>query len=196
VTPDSARDAEYTRACGRAVAAAFKRNTVVMSTSFVAFVMFRYLQGLYPDLDLYRLLRVSKSELIPFDALYHRADALRTHLRDMAARNEIQLASDVADLSIPDLVERGAEILRMYHTTPVVEMRTNGLEVSHPNLLFYYGNRLVGYGLEKVLGELTETRSSADVEALATGGTAMRHTDVTPSTDDSSETASPTGVTP
>ncbi|OIP29883.1 MAG: hypothetical protein AUK47_26580 [Deltaproteobacteria bacterium CG2_30_63_29] len=160
--PDPARDAEYTRQCGDAVVKAFRQHTVILSTAFLSFVLFRYLQGLYPDLDLYRLLRVSKGELIPFEVLYHRAEQLRAILTKLVEQNKVHLAPEVAEAPIPELVERGARVLGAYHTVKVVELRTNGIEIGNPNLVFFYANRLAGYGIE-AMAEVEAQR--LDVEA-------------------------------
>ena len=75
-------------------------------------------------------------------------ERLREDLRALAAAGELHLARDVAELPVPELVEKAARLLGTYHTTPVVERAQGALVVSHPNLLHYYSNRLVGYGLE------------------------------------------------
>lgn len=148
VKADRVRDAEYTRACGQAVARAFERNTVVLKTSFLAFVLFKALAARYPQIDLFRLLRIGKGELIPFDAVYRGADALRRSLTTLADDGGIALAPDIRELPIPALVDEASRVLGMYHTSPVVQMRANGVEVHHPSLVHFYGNRLDGFGLD------------------------------------------------
>jgi glycerol-3-phosphate O-acyltransferase len=153
VAPDRARDAEYTRECGRAVADAFRRHTVAVSTAFLSFTLFQHLRERYPDLDLYRLLRVIRGESIPVATVRERADRLRESLRDLAAAGRVHLSHDVERLSTPDLVEKAVRVLGMYHATPVVERRGEQIAVTHPNLLYYYANRLAGYGLEATTEE-------------------------------------------
>lgn len=145
IAHDTSRDRQYTKRCGEAIAESFRSNTVALSTGFVATVLFEYLCELYPGLDLYQLLRVIKGELIPYDAIYHRAEHLRDHLRDLESHDRIRLSHDVARREIPELVERGAQVLTSFHTPEVVLLRSNGIEVNHPNLLYYYSNRLHDY---------------------------------------------------
>src|SRR5690606_37920379 len=125
-----------------------------------------YLRELYPDLDLYRLLRLSKGEPIPFDAIYHRAELLRAGLKELAAANKIQLGREVDQLPIPELVDRATKALSMYHATPVVTQRTNCIEITNPNLLYYYSRRLAGYGLESHL-TVSEHSPATEMEATA-----------------------------
>ena len=148
VADDPQRNAEYTRECGRAIGRSFKQHSVVLSSPFLAFVLFHYLRELYPQFDLYRLLRVAKGELVPFNIIHARAEVLREKLQQLNARGEILLARDVASDSIPDLVERGTQVLQMYHSPTVVEAHPNGLEVANPNLLHFYSNRLANYDLD------------------------------------------------
>lgn len=153
VVADSRRDAAYTVECGAAVARSFARNNVVTSSAFVAATMFAALQDTYPQLDLYRLLRVARGELIPHDAVLRRATRLQDALRAAARARRIALSHDVERLAVDTLVERGARVLGMYHATPAVRRASNGLEVGHPELLLFYANRLAGYGFDAVLRE-------------------------------------------
>ncbi len=155
VVADSRRDAAYTVECGAAVARSFARNNVVTSLAFVAATLFAALQDAYPHLDLYRLLRVARGELIPHDAVLRRAGRLQDALRAAARARRIALSHDVERLAVDTLVERGAKVLGMYHANPVVRRASNGLEVGHPELLLFYANRLAGYGFDAVLREPT-----------------------------------------
>ncbi|MCO4761036.1 MAG: 1-acyl-sn-glycerol-3-phosphate acyltransferase [Myxococcales bacterium] len=162
VQPDAARDRAYTVECGHAVARSFKRNTVAVSSSFLAAVLFAALKDAYPHLDLYRLLRVVKGELVPNEAVFGRAERLQARLRKLARARKICLGHDVEGLGTADLIERGGEVLSMYHTPPVIRRVSNGFEIGNPELLLFYANRLANYGLESVLHE----------DAIADGGEA------------------------
>lgn len=148
VAPERERDAEYTRQCGQAVAEAFRENTVALSTTLVAFTLFRMLEGSYPDLDLYRLLRVAKGEVLPMALVYERLEQVRLGLFKLAKEGKIHLSHDVAHSPVRELVEKALSVFSMYHRSKVVEPRQGGVGIENPNLLYYYGNRLLGYGLE------------------------------------------------
>lgn len=148
IAADAERDAEYTRQCGAAVADAFRRHTVALSTTTLAFTMFRMLEAMYPHLDLYQILRVAKGEVLPHARVLESLGRVLAELKTLAAAGRIRLAQDVSTLDVASLARRGAEILAMYHRTPVLVGRQTGYEVGAPNLLYFYGNRLVGYGLE------------------------------------------------
>ena len=170
VTPDAARDRAYTVECGHAVARSFKRNTVALSTTFLAAVLFAALRDAYPKLDLYRLLRVVRGELVPNEAVFGRAERLQARLRKMASERKICLGHDVEGLGTVDLIERGAEVLSMFHATPLLKRVSNGFEIGHPELLLFYANRIANYGLEDVLHERPEIATPAETPAVAVGG--------------------------
>ena len=151
VAADAARDRAYTLDCGHAIARAFKRDTVVLSSAFVAATVFAALQDAYPDLDLYRLLRVVRGEFLPWGAIHERATRLHQRLRELAANRQICLGREVETLDTEALVAKGVEVLGMYHAIPALTAASNGVEVGHPELLYFYGNRLRGYGLQRIL---------------------------------------------
>jgi glycerol-3-phosphate O-acyltransferase len=153
VKPDRDRDAEYTRECGHAVVQAFSSNTLIVSTTFLAFALFRYLEEEHPGQDLYRLLRVAKGERVPWSEVRRRAEELLAVVRELAAAGKLRLSRDLAGLPTSELCEKAARVLGTYHTTPVVARLEDGLELKHPNLLYYYANRLRGYGIEARLSQ-------------------------------------------
>ena len=154
IAADPLRDREYTIGCGQAVARSFRRNTVVLSSSFLAMALWGALQDLYPELDLYRLLRVGRGELIPHDAVMRRAERLRERLLSMARARKIGLSHLVERASLDELVDKAAKALTMYHARPVIERASNGLVIGHTELLLFYANRLSGYGVEPAVREV------------------------------------------
>ncbi len=47
-----------------------------------------------------------------------------------------------------DVVRRGLRTFATYHTSPVLLRKGVRLHVGDANLLYYYRNRLLGYGLQ------------------------------------------------
>jgi glycerol-3-phosphate O-acyltransferase len=159
VKADRDRDAEYTRECGRAVIKSFVANNVVVSTSFLAFALYQHLEERHPGLDLYRLLRVAKGERIPWDEVRCGAERLLGVVRSLAAAGKLRLSRDLAGLPSSELCEKAAAVLGMYHTTPVIVRLADGIEVRNPDLLYYYSNRLRGYGIEALLPQREGARA-------------------------------------
>lgn len=152
VAPDAARDAEYTRQCGQAIAASFKRNTVAVSTAVVALAAWQQLSARYAGLDLYQRLRVARGERLAHAGVCERVAALQAGLQRLAAAGDIQLAPEITALAPAELVAAAARVFATYHTAPVLALADDVVEVGHPNLLHYYANRLTGFGLSGVGG--------------------------------------------
>jgi glycerol-3-phosphate O-acyltransferase len=144
---DAARDAEYTRLLAAALLAAYRRGNTALPTSVVAFVVFEHLRRLRAHSDLFRFLRsidadtgvpvadvvsdlgraLQQLEQLEREGALHRGDALRTDPR-------VVLSQALAMFST-------------YHPVAVLERRGERLHVGDASLLFYYRNRLEGYGL-------------------------------------------------
>jgi glycerol-3-phosphate O-acyltransferase len=145
---DDARDAEYTRTLGERLAVTWKRETVALPTSLLAFTLFERVRRESREPDLFRMLRGLSSDVGVKEAELHEelAHALEA-LRGLAAQGRIQLSPQLSTTDVPKLVRHALETFATYHHTPVIERRGQWLHVGDPSLLFYYRNRLDGFGL-------------------------------------------------
>ena len=146
VVLERGRDAQYTRELGREIAKAYKKETVVMSTNVVATACFDYLRSRSPSSDLFTILRL-REEMIPRDALAREVLRTRDQLLDLERSGGIRVSDTIRDCSGGDIVSQAMRAFRGYHTTPVIEPRTDGIALRDTNLLFYYQNRLVCHDL-------------------------------------------------
>jgi glycerol-3-phosphate O-acyltransferase len=143
VSDDDQRDAEYTRALGRRLAAAYPRLTVFHSTTLVARVLYDAISQNAGTRDIYRLLRAPQGHLeVPVDAAVAGLERLRARIaREPAHGSEHPLHRDQPSSAKLDDAIRG---LATYHTRPIVERtgQDNGLlQVKDVKLLYYYQNR-------------------------------------------------------
>jgi len=125
---------------------AFQANTVVVSTELLAWVIFSRVRQQYPGLDLYRLLG-GEGEVVPLVSR-SRPGAGREALTRLHRAGRVQLASGRRPLGPRELATRRSRSSGCI--TP--RRRWSGvptdIEVTHPNLVHYYANRLEGYGLD------------------------------------------------
>jgi glycerol-3-phosphate O-acyltransferase len=148
VVEDEARDAEYTRMLGERVLGAYRRAAVALPSSVVAFALFERLRSTCPQLDIFRLLRVLGAHTpVRLEELRPVVAATLAELRALATRGAITLAPELRGPSLDAVIERGLETLSSYHYTPALRRSGGAVEVGDPALLFYYRNRLDGYGL-------------------------------------------------
>jgi glycerol-3-phosphate O-acyltransferase len=146
VARDDARDAEYTRMLAARIVAAYRSDNVALPTGVLAFAVLELLRARWPRLDVYRLLRqLGPDTGIPVAAVQQEVDLLLAELRALHGHGAIRLSPEAQDGAA--VVQRGLETFRTYHATPVLERRGDRIFASNPNLLFYYRNRLEGYGL-------------------------------------------------
>ena len=143
VTDDDQRDAEYTRALGRRLAAAYPRLTVFHSTNLVARVLFDAIARNAGTRDVYRLIRAPQGHLeVPASTAIEDLVRLRARIAQQpayGAEHPLQLEQSAA-AKLDDALKG----LGSYHTRPIVERRGRGdglLVVKDVKLLFYYQNR-------------------------------------------------------
>lgn len=140
VADDDQRDAEYTRALGRRLAAAYPGLTVFHSTNLVARVVYDAIARNAGTRDVYRLLRAPQGHLeVPADAAIAELATLRARLAAHPAWGAEHPLH--AEQSASDKLDDAIRGLSSYHTRPIVARTGNTLRVADVKLLYYYQNR-------------------------------------------------------
>ena len=148
LTADDARDTEYTRLLASSIVAAYRRDNVALPTTVVTYAVFECFRRRRERLDLFRFLRsLAPEHGIPIDEVLADLARVMNRLERLEQQGAISLSSDVRSKDAAELFERALATLGTYHRVPVVERRGNQVHVLDPSLLFYYRNRLEGYGL-------------------------------------------------
>ncbi|MFH1537484.1 MAG: 1-acyl-sn-glycerol-3-phosphate acyltransferase [bacterium] len=152
ITHDAARDAEYTRELGASIADAFRRNIVALSTHALAFVLFEMLRAANPGVDLYRLLRFEGrgARLVTKDVLSS-LEKLVSRLLELERAGKIQIGGAIRPGDCcREIMSEALRFFGMFHSRPAVVRKGDQLKLNDLNLLLYYHNRLVGWGLESL----------------------------------------------
>ncbi len=144
---DAHRDAQYTRELGEEICASYARNTVIMSTHLVASACFARLRKASPRPDLFTVLRQRDNVVIPRDELAADVRHLKELLLELEKAGQVVCGEFVRAASGGDLIERALRAFGGYHSVPVLESRRDGIAILDPELLLYYQNRLIPYGL-------------------------------------------------
>jgi glycerol-3-phosphate O-acyltransferase len=148
---DAARDAEYTRELGERIVAAWRRDTHVLVTHLVAFVLFRALARQVRSEDLFRIIRGSdEPEPIPVGQVLASIERMMAALRRMVMERRVRLGANLANVPADRLLDDALRFFALFHTRPVARREGDGILVEDRGLCCYYQNRLVGYGLEDV----------------------------------------------
>lgn len=156
--PNAQRDQEYTRELGERIVERYHYENTVLSSHLVAFTLFEALRAKYPDLDLYRFLRLSvERRALPLAEFLARAESNHAKFRAAADRGEFYLSEELKTSKTRDWVDDGVKQLGLLHDAAVVRVRGDAVWTEDMNLLYYYRNRLSGYGLSLLagVGEIT-----------------------------------------
>jgi glycerol-3-phosphate O-acyltransferase len=150
--PVKARDEEYTRELGNQLVTHFHRNSTVLGSHLIAFVVYEALREQAPQQDLYRFLRSQDGEL-SFADTAKRAEQLRSRVEMLASQGKIRIDERLRGKTGDELVLGGLKALSLYHKRHVIERRGDKVVAVDRNLLYYYRNRLLGFGFEESVGD-------------------------------------------
>lgn len=147
---DEQRDHVFTGMLGEKIVESYHRENVVLSTHIVARALWRLLRAANPGMDFYRLLRTggrqpSFSRLDVIEAV----DKLKREIQTLVENGRIRLEERLVGREPDKVLDEGLLHFASYHEPPVVEQRGERIFTEELKLLFYYQNRLVGYGLDR-----------------------------------------------
>lgn len=152
VRRDQQRDMEYTKMLGEKIVERYHVENHVFSSHLVAFVGFEMLKQRNRHMDLYSLLRLTEEDRqLDRREFASTLERILTRLRNLADRGRVHLAPHL-DNDVPTIMEHGIKNLGIYHDKrPLSLVDEQIISSENLNLLYYYHNRLEGYGLSHYL---------------------------------------------
>lgn len=149
---DHQRDEEYTKLLGKKIVDEYYRFNVVLTSHLVCFAAFELLRKRFAHVDLFTLLRTPLEDVkIPQDELFEAIEKVKERLKEMNKNNEVLISPELR-FTTDKLVEHGLRNINLFHVNSPLEKSTEGFYYSEDlKLLYYYHNRLDGYGLEKYI---------------------------------------------
>jgi glycerol-3-phosphate O-acyltransferase len=145
---ESQRDQEYTRELGVKLAERFHKENTVLTSHLVAFTLFEALRTHYPELDLYRFLRLSRAQrTIPYSEFVSAARAQHEKLVAASEKGELFLSPELAQWDTESWIQDGIKQIGLFHDAAVIRVEESVIFSDDLPLLYYYRNRLAGYGL-------------------------------------------------
>ncbi|MBD91151.1 MAG: hypothetical protein CL940_12515 [Deltaproteobacteria bacterium] len=146
---DPRRDRVYTLQAGEAVRRAFRAGNTALSTHVLAFALFELLRRRFPTQDLYRMLRDAGGGIgVPMSEVADAVGRVLERSRQLSASGALRLGSSVAGREAPEVIADALRHFGVYHSRPVAVRRGDRVFADEMNLLYYYRNRLHGYGIE------------------------------------------------
>ena len=151
ITLNKQRETEYARMLSNAIVKEYYKINRVFASHLVAFVAFQMLKKQHHKLDLYNFLRMPDEDLtIDYESFKKEFDRIRKKIFAMEKQKEICAASHLYD-DLDKVIKLGIDNVGMYHDKrPLLRKRKGGVIFTESiNTLYFYHNRMDGYGLEK-----------------------------------------------
>jgi len=150
ISRDTQRENEYTRMLGEAILGSFHINNRVFSSHLVAFAAFEMIRQKYPYLDLYNLLRIPEEEqVIPYASFREVFAQLNEEIFRQHREGKVDVAPHLKQ-DIDLVIEHGIDNVGLYHSRrPLLLNKEGDIITQDLNTLYYYHNRMEGYGLER-----------------------------------------------
>lgn len=151
VSVDNQREEEYTNMLGKRIVEEFHKINRVFNSHLVAFVAFELIKKQNKKLDLFDLLRLPEEDIaIPYEEFKVSCQLVLDKIKDLKSQGLINTAPHLS-LDLDEIISRGMENVGMYHAKrPIIRDKNGNIGTDDMSLLYFYHNRLTGYGLEKL----------------------------------------------
>lgn len=150
ITVNKQREAEYTRMLSKKIVEQYSKIARVFSSHLIAFTAFEIIRKRNKKLDLFALLRLPEEDLvINFNEFRTVCQRIKNKIEERINEGRMSQAEHMDD-KIDNIIEHGLLNLGMYHSKrPLIKTKEGDITTMDMNLLYFYRNRLDGYGLEK-----------------------------------------------
>ncbi|WP_296699322.1 1-acyl-sn-glycerol-3-phosphate acyltransferase [Algoriphagus sp.] len=151
VTVDQQREEEYTNMLGRRIVEEFHKINRVFSSHLVAFTAFEMIQSTNRKLDLFDLIRLPEEEIVlSYDEFKVNCQRVMNRVYELKSKGLINVAPHLQQ-EMDEIIKHGLDNVGMYHAKrPLIRNEQGDIVTEDMSLLYFYHNRLTGYGLEKL----------------------------------------------
>ena len=161
IKSDHQRDKIYTKILSEKIIDRLHRENIVLESHIVSFVAFNLFKQQHPNLDLYGLLRLSFSDFsIQYDDLKQAISNTLHQIRIFEKEGKLQVSESITD-DIDKIISKGVRSVGVYHVKKALILKDDELTSQSLELLLFYHNRLVGYGLDKFVNAESRTLAEA-----------------------------------
>lgn len=151
ITVDKQRENEYVRVLSSRIVEEYHKYNRVFASHLVAYTAFKMLERQNPKLDLYHVLRLPEEDLIlDYQEFKDNYKKIRGRLEELRGQGEVNMAdhmNEKANVSIT----HGLKNLGLYHDQRPLILKDDKIIIQDTKTLYYYHNRMNGYGLEKFI---------------------------------------------
>ncbi len=153
ITEDEQRESRYTQKLAEKITDQFYRINIAFSSHLIAFVAFELIRRMNGDLDLFELLRIPPKEIkVPYRDFREKVAAVREALLALKEEGRIDVAPHLLG-PVEEVIRHGLQNVGVFHSKRVLKYNKKKLEIVSEDLklLYFYHNRLEGYGLERYI---------------------------------------------
>lgn len=148
---DPQREKEYVRVLSKRIVEEYHKHNRVFASHLVAFTAFKMLERNHPKLDLYHILRLPDDDLeLDYEEFKEAFKKLRTRLEKLYRKGQIDMANHMQERAT-NAIDHGLKNVGLYHDQRPLVKKGDKIIVQDTNTLYYYHNRMNGYGLEKYI---------------------------------------------
>ena len=150
-TENEQRDGEYTKMLGEKIVTDFYRYAQCSSSHLAAFVGFELIRKKNSKLDLYSLFRIPAEDLeIEYDEFAKVYTKLRDIILEYEIAGKIRVNQSLREENLKILILSGVNSVGTFHAQrPLLFNKDGNIITNDLKTLYYYRNRLDGYGFEK-----------------------------------------------
>ncbi len=151
VTVDQQREEEYTHMLGKRIVEEFHKINRVFSSHLVAFTAFQMIKKSNAKLDLFDLLRLPEEDVfLNYEDFKKSCVLVLNQILELKAAGMINTAPHLS-AEMDEIIRHGIDNVGMYHAKrPIIQDNNGEITTQDMSLLYFYNNRLTGYGLEKL----------------------------------------------
>jgi len=151
VTVDAQREEEYTNMLGKRIVEEFHKINRVFSSHLVAFTAFELIKSENRKLSLFELLRLPEEDLfLEYKIFEDACQRVLNMIYELKSQGLIDTAPHL-NTAIEKIISHGMDNVGMYHAKrPLIRAENGAITTQDMSLLYFYHNRLTGYGLEKL----------------------------------------------
>jgi glycerol-3-phosphate O-acyltransferase len=151
IKENAQRDGEYTKMLGEKIVTDFYRYAQCSSSHLAAFVGFELIRKKNSKLDLYSLFRIPAEDLeIEYDEFAQVYTKLRDIILEYEIAGKIRVNQSLREENLKTLIRSGVNRVGTFHAQrPLLFNKDGNIITNDLKTLYYYRNRLDGYGFEK-----------------------------------------------
>ena len=148
LTKDKQRDRAYTEILADEIIKSYHRNNVVMSINFVSFIAFKLFEKQHNQVDFYKFIKEPTLDLsVKLSNFYKESDILLKKLRKLHDKKSIILSEILLNGRSEEILADALKFTNIISEN--LPLYSKGIRLYSDNLklLYYYHNKLDGYGL-------------------------------------------------